>query len=74
MFCTGMTGNLTTRQDEIRPEAALVYRDAGCPDRCLVSSPEHTPHHEQAFTGPNAWHAALEFAHRRYGSARSFLI
>ncbi len=65
---------MTTLQEEARSEAALVYRDVDCPDRWLVESPEHTPRQEQAFTGPNAWHAALEFAHRRYGSARSFLI
>lgn len=69
-----MTGNLTTSPETARTEAALVYRDAEFPDRWLVAAPEYTPHQEQAFTGPNAGQAALEFAHRRYGSARSFMI
>lgn len=67
-----MTAKITTQQEEPRPEAALVYRDASCPDRWLVGAPEHSPPDEQAFTGPNARQAALEFAHRRYGSARYF--
>ena len=71
MFCDAMTGNFTTLQEEARTPAALVYRDAACPDRWLVGSPDQ-PRVEQAFNGPNAWQAALEFAHRRYGSARSF--
>lgn len=71
-----MTARITTQQEEKRPEAALVYRDASCPDRWLVGAPEHGAPgdhpSEHAFTGPNACQAALEFAHRRYGSARYF--
>ncbi len=73
MFFVNMTGNMTTLHEEVRTAAALVYRDVGCPDRWLVCAPEYAPPQEQAFTGPNAWQAALEFAHRRYGSARSLL-
>lgn len=74
MLSPVMTGNITTLQEERRPEAALVYRDSSCPDRWLVGAPEHSPPREQAFTGPNACQAALEFAHRTYGSARYFAL
>lgn len=67
-----MTGKTTTQPEEKRPEAALVYRDASCPDRWLVGPPRPTQEEERAFTGPNACRAALEFAHRMYGSARYF--
>lgn len=67
-----MTGRSTTRQEETRPDAALVYRDVGAPDRWLVGAPEHSVDGERAFDGPNACQRALEFAHRHYGSARSF--
>ena len=77
-IATLMTAKSTTQQEEKRPEAALVYRDASCPDRWLVGAPGESPHGdqgcEQAFTGPNACQAALEFAHRRYGSARFFAV
>ncbi len=67
-----MTGNFTSLQEDPRPMAALVYRDAACPDRWLVGAPESSKAREHAFTGPNACQAALEFAHRTYGSARYF--
>ncbi len=67
-----MTGRSTTRQGEVRPDAALVYRDLQAPDRWLVGAPEHSVDAERAFTGPNACQRAIEFAHRHYGSARSF--
>ena len=81
-IATLMTAKSTTQQEEKRPEAALVYRDASCPDRWLVGAPGQSPAgdqgcdqaYEQAFTGPNACQAALEFAHRRYGSARFFAV
>lgn len=67
-----MTGNFASLQEEPRPMAALVYRDASSPDRWLVGAPEFSTGREHAFTGPNACQAALEFAHRTYGSARYF--
>lgn len=67
-----MTTKITTQREDPRPEAALVYRDQSCPDRWLVGAPASSPPSEQAFTGPNACQAALEFAHRTYGSARYF--
>ena len=73
-IATLMTAKITTQQEAPRREAALVYRDASCPDRWLVGAPGQSPPEEQAFTGPNACQAALEFAHRRYGSARYFAV
>jgi hypothetical protein len=67
-----MTGRITNQQESPRPQAALVYRDASCPDRWLVGAPEFSAPEERAFCGPNACQAALEFAHRTYGSARYF--
>ena len=66
-----MTTKLTTLSEEPRVEAALVYRDDGAPDRWLVGAPDRRGE-EEAFSGPNACRNALEFAHRRYGSARFF--
>jgi hypothetical protein len=73
MLPLAMTGNFTTQQEERRPLAALVYRDASRPDCWLVGPPDRDPAGEQAFTGPNACQAALEFAHRIYGNARYFV-
>jgi hypothetical protein len=66
-----MTTKLTTLLEGPRVEAALVYRDGGAPDRWLVGAPG-VGIKEEAFSGPNACRNALEFAHRRYGSARFF--
>jgi hypothetical protein len=50
---------------------AKVYPDAADPECWIVEPP--TPHTEtRSFTGPNAESAALEYAHRTYGSARFF--
>ena len=66
-----MTAKPTTQPEGPRVEAALVYRDDGMPDRWLVEAPGDKSL-EEAFSGPNACRNALEFAHRRYGSARFF--
>ena len=66
-----MTTKLTTLLEGPRVEAALVYRDVRAPDRWLVGAPDKGKA-EEAFSGPNACRNALEFAHRRYGSARFF--
>ncbi|GEM_PF-5022483 len=66
-----MTTKLTTHLEGPRVEAALVYRDDDMPGRWLVEAPDHQMA-EEAFSGPNACRNALEFAHRRYGSARFF--
>ncbi len=72
MLIGAMTAKNTTMQEPARLDAALVYRDSESPDRWMVGAPADRPEQEQAFTGPNACVAALEFAHRQYGSARFF--
>ncbi len=72
MLVNTMTAKNTTTQEPARPDAALVYRDAASPERWMVGPPPASQEQEQAFTGPNACTAALEFAHRQYGSARFF--
>lgn len=67
-----MTTKLTMLLEDPRVEAALVYRDGGEPNRWLVDAPGKGGDKEEAFSGPNACRNALEFAHRRYGSARFF--
>lgn len=67
-----MTTKLTTQAEGPRVEAALVYRDDGAPDRWLVGAPGKGCGDEEVFSGPNACRNALEFAYRRYGSARYF--
>ena len=71
MLLGTMTAKNTTTQEPARPDAALVYRDAASPDRWLVGPPDRAGE-EHCFTGPNACVAALEYAHRQYGSARFF--
>src|SRR3954447_1734804 len=66
-----MTAKNTTHIEEPRLPAPLVYRDEANQDRWLVEPPAEVEDGEPAaFTGPNACHAALEFAHRTYGCAR----
>lgn len=72
MLANTMTAKNTTTQEPPRPDAALVYRDARMPERWLVGPPAESAGREHSFTGPNACAAALEFAHRHYGSARFF--
>ena len=67
-----MTTKITTQAEGPRVEAALVYRDDGSPDRWLVGAPGEDAADEEVFSGPNACRNALEFACRRYGSARYF--
>jgi len=49
---------------------AKVYPDPERSDRWIVEAP--TVADRRVFAGPNAEAAALEFAHRSYGSARFF--
>ncbi|MDT7952491.1 MAG: hypothetical protein RQ966_13390 [Acetobacteraceae bacterium] len=64
-----MTTKPSFQPEGPRVEAALVYRD----DRgWVVGAPPNEPAGEEAFSGPNARRDALEFAYRRYGSARFF--
>ena len=72
MLLSTMTAKNTTTTEPPRLDAALVYRDSGAPDRWLVGPPAQSADAAQAFTGPNACTAALEYAHRQYGSARFF--
>ena len=67
-----MTTKLTTMLEGPRVEAALVYRDGDSSDRWLVGAPLNAVAGEESFSGPNACRNALEFAYRRYGSARLF--
>lgn len=67
-----MTAKPTFHPEEPRVEAALVYRDVDLSDRWLVGAPPNGPASEESFSGPNACRNALEFAYRRYGSARFF--
>ena len=67
-----MTTKPTFQLEGPRVEAALVYRENGTTDRWLVGAPANEPAGEESFSGPNACRNALEFAHRRYGSARFF--
>ncbi len=67
-----MTTKPTFQAEEPRIEAALVYRDDAIDNRWLVGAPLNEPAGEEAFNGPNACRNALEFAYRRYGSARLF--
>ena len=68
-----MTGRNTTSEEEPRLDAPLVYPDGASANRWMVSPPpDRASVAPQAFTGPNARQAALEFAHERYGSARYF--
>jgi hypothetical protein len=58
-------------EDDHRAVLPLVYRDPGTEDGWLVEPPDASAGAScQAFTGPNARLAALEFAHRTYGCAR----
>lgn len=72
MLLSTMTAKNTTTEEPARADAALVYRDKASTDRWLVGPPAEIEGEEQSFTGPNACQAALEFAHRHYGSARFF--
>ena len=72
MLLNTMTAKNTMTQDPPRLDAALVYRDQDEPDRWVVGPPAQSADAQQAFTGPNACIAALEYAHRQYGSARFF--
>lgn len=67
-----MTTKPTFQAEGPRTEAALVYRDNGSADRWLVGAPPNVSAGEEVFSGPNACRNALEFAYRRYGSARFF--
>ena len=67
-----MTTKITTQVEDPRVEAALVYRDENAPDRWLVGAPGIGGADQEVFSGPNACRNALEFAYRRYGSARYF--
>ncbi len=71
-FMTSMTTKITTQAEGPRVEAALVYADEGSPDRWLVGAPGKEAVDREVFSGPNACRNALEFAYRRYGSARYF--
>src|SRR4051794_26804214 len=66
-----MTTKTTVGYEQPRLVPPLVYHDTSCGDRWLVEPPAgHEPAAPTAFTGANARHAALEFAHRTYGCAR----
>ena len=67
-----MTTKITTQAEGPRVEAALVYADEASPGRWLVGAPGRDPAEQAVFSGPNACRNALEFAYRRYGSARYF--
>ena len=69
-----MTAKSTTGDEEPRLAAALVYPDHACADRWFVRPPEPTGDEAEPipFSGPNACHAALEFAHENFGCARYF--
>ena len=73
MLVEEMTTKPTFEPECPRVPAALVYRD-GAADRWLVGAPPNEPAGEEVFSGPNACRNALEFAHRRYGSARFFAV
>lgn len=49
---------------------AKVYPDPKRSDHWIVEAPAEAD--RRIFAGPNAEAAALEFAHRNYGSARFF--
>jgi len=51
-----------------RASPPLVYRDRAISGGWVVEPPEGNG--RQAFIGPNACMAALEFAHKTYGCAR----
>ena len=53
-------------------EPAKVYPDPEQSDRWIVEAPAAPDPDRKVFAGPNAEAAALEFAHRSYGSARFF--
>jgi hypothetical protein len=65
-----MTAKNTTHTEEARLPAPLVYRDGADQNRWVVDPPDEAEAAPTGFTGPNACHAALEFAHRTYGCAR----
>lgn len=68
-----MTAKNTTGDEEPRLPAALVYPDDAGTDRWFVRPPESDGEARPIpFNGPNARHAALEFAHENYGCARHF--
>ena len=68
-----MTAKSTTGDEEPRLAAALVYPDQSCADRWFVRPPEPNEAAQPIpFNGPNACHAALEFAHQQFGCARYF--
>jgi hypothetical protein len=69
---TAMTTKITTQAEGPRLEAALVYADEGSPGHWRVGAPGKDGAEEEVFSGPNACQNALEFAYRRYGSARYF--
>ena len=53
-------------------DPAKVYPDPHEADRWIVEAPPTDAAGPRVFDGPNAEAAALEFAHRNYGSARFF--
>jgi hypothetical protein len=64
-----MTARTTVGEEDPRTSPPLVYRDPNASEGWVVE-PAATGAEAQAFTGPNARLAALEFAHRTYGCAR----
>ena len=65
-----MTAKNTIGGEDARLPSPLVYRDGSHANRWLVEPPAGSGAEVASFTGPNAWQAALEFAHRAYGCAR----
>src|SRR4051794_2370458 len=66
-----MTTKTTVGEEQPRLVPPLVYHDTSSGNRWLVEPPAgHQASEPAAFTGANARHAALEFAHRTYGCAR----
>ena len=66
-----MTAKNTTHIEEERLPAPLVHRDEADHSRWVVDPPgREGPAKPATFSGPNACHAALEYAHRTYGCAR----
>ena len=54
-----------------RSAPAQVYRDADV-DEWIVEAPNRAVDGLMTFTGPQAQHRALTFAHEKFGSARFF--
>ena len=65
-----MTAKNTTHVEEERLPAPLVYQDEADQSRWVVDPPGNMGAEPATFSGPNACHAALEYAHRTYGCAR----